>query len=190
MHIAAESWSPCTERLSLSHTHKITRLFSGEDRCRTSDPLLSVCFLSVVKMSVDFPAQAKNVNNSMLSEWQDIVWLSYTQFNRRQKCMMSACMRPQRVNSLCRRWKKRNYYLHSSHMVLLSETHLTSADILTINQLSSMAIQFDYLNRERFIAPSKHFLSFYHHIDLLFCTLTCMRFTSLVTNFGHKRHHA
>lgn len=86
--------------------------------------------------------------------------------------LFAANVEPQRVNWLCRRWKKMNHYFHSSKPTLrLRNWQWTNL----------LALYFvDYLNRKHFFP----FL-FFQQSGILLSTLTCMRLKLLVTNLSH-----
>lgn len=67
------------------------------------------------------------------------------------------------------------------------ETHLTTADVLIINQqVNCTVISFiDYMNREIFDATYKLFFPSAIIIYFLHYTLTCIYLKLLVTNFSH-----
>lgn len=47
-----------------------------------------------------------------------------------------------KIQLTMQRFKNQNLYFHSRNMILLGETVLTTAEILTMKQLSCMAIHF------------------------------------------------
>lgn len=94
---------------------------------------------------------------------------------------------PQRASRLCRHWIKESLF----PSILATgfhwgKTHLAAADRMTVKHFRCVAGDFlDYLNRELFNGPEKHFLSFNHHTDL--SSLTCMWLKSLTLSQQHLR---